>query len=84
MRCHTNIPLFDRYFPKMHRKDIQYLKSANDASQYTVKRCKEADNIFMFHRTTSQGSKVLNAANKEVCSRVAVCPVSATILSIKY
>ena len=55
----------DRYFPKMHTKDIQYLNSVNDALllQYTVKRCEEEDNIFMFHCTTLQGSEVMNAVN---------------------
>jgi hypothetical protein len=38
----------------------------------------------MYHRTTSQESEVMNAANREVPSRVAVCPVSAIMLSIKY
>jgi hypothetical protein len=67
----------------MHQKDIQYLNSINDASQDAVKRCKETDNIYMFHRTTSQGSEVMNAVNQEICSRIAVCPVNAAMLSIK-
>ncbi len=52
--------------------------------QYAVKWVKEADNIFMFHRTTSQGSKVMNAANQEIRSRTAVSPLSVTMLSIKF
>ena len=32
---------------------------------------------FMFHRTTSQGSEVMNAANLEVHHIVAVCPINA-------
>ena len=35
-------------FPNMHTKDIQYLNSVNDALQYAVKRCEEADNISCF------------------------------------
>jgi hypothetical protein len=73
----------NRYFPKMHQKDIQYLNSVNNALQYTVKRCKEVDNIYMFHRTMSQGLEVMNAVNQEICSRIAVCPVNALMLSIK-
>ncbi len=73
----------DQYFPKMHQKDIQYLNSINDASQYAVKWCEEADNIYMFHRTTLQGSEVMNVVNQEICSRIAVCPVNAAMLSIK-
>ena len=68
----------------MHYKDIQYLNSVNDDSQYAVKPCKEGDNIFMFHRTTSQGSKVVNAVNQKIWSRTDVCPVNATMLSIKF
>jgi hypothetical protein len=67
----------------MHPKHLRYLNSIADASQYAVKRCKEAENIYMFHRTTSQGSEVMNAVNQEIQSRIAVCPVNATMLSIK-
>ncbi len=69
-----------RYFPKMHPKDQQYLNSIADALQYAVKRCEEADNIYMFHWITLQ---VMNAVNQEIRSRIAVCPVNATMLSIK-
>ncbi len=34
----------------------------------------------MFHRTTPQGSEVMNAANLELCHKVAVCPINACIL----
>ncbi len=53
----------DRYFHKMHLKDVKYLNSIADASQYAVKGCKEADNVYMFHRTTSQGLEGMNAVN---------------------
>ncbi len=67
----------DGYFLKMHPKDLRYLNSVADASQYAVKCCKAADNIYMFHRTTLQGSEVMNAVNREICSRIAMCPVNA-------
>ncbi len=73
----------DQYFPKMHPKDLQYVNSIANALQYAVKCCKEADNIYMFHQTKLQGSEVMNAVNREIRSRVAVCPVNATMLSIK-
>jgi hypothetical protein len=73
----------DQYFPKMHPKDLRYLNSIADALQYAVKHCKEADNKYMFHWTTLQGSEVMNAVNQEICSSIAVCPVNATMLSIK-
>jgi len=34
----------------------------------------------MYHRTTSQGSEVMNAANKEMRSKRAVCPVNACLI----
>ncbi len=37
----------------------------------------------MFHRTTSQGSEVMNAVNREIHTRTAVCPINATMLTIK-
>jgi hypothetical protein len=37
----------------------------------------------MFHRTTSQGSEGMNGVNQEICSRIAVCPINAAMLSIK-
>jgi hypothetical protein len=67
----------------MHQKDIQYLNSVNNALQYAVKRCEEADIIYMFHHTTLQGSEVMNAVNQEIHSRIAVCPANAIILSFK-
>jgi hypothetical protein len=73
----------NRYFPKMHPKDLGYLNSIADALQYAVKRRKEGNNIYMFHRTTLQGSEVMNAVNREIRSRIAVFPVNATMLSIK-
>ncbi len=45
----------DRYFHKMHLKDVKYLNSIANALQYAVKRCKEADYVYMFHQTMSQG-----------------------------
>jgi hypothetical protein len=68
--------------PKI-RTPNQDLNSVNDTLQYTVKQCEEADNINMFHRTTPQVSEVMNAVNREICSRIAVCPVNAAMLSIK-
>jgi hypothetical protein len=37
----------DRYFHKMHPKDVKYLNSVTDALQYAVKRCKEVDNVYI-------------------------------------
>ncbi len=50
----------------------------DNASQYAVKRCEQG--AFMFHHTTSQGSEVMNAANKEMRTKIAVCPINACIL----
>ena len=73
--------LCDQYFPQMNSKDLQYLNSVPDTSQYTVKRCEQG--AYMFHRTTSQGSEAMNAVNRELRARTAVCPVNATMLTIK-
>ncbi len=62
----------------MNSKDLQYLNNVDDASQYAVKRCEQG--AFMFHHTTSQGSEVMNAANKEMRTKIAVCPINAAIL----
>jgi hypothetical protein len=62
----------------MNPKDLQYLNKVDNVSQYAVKRCEQG--AFMFHRTTSQGSEVMNAANLEVRHKVAVCPTNACIL----
>jgi hypothetical protein len=64
----------------MNSKDIQYLNNVDDASQYAVKQCEQG--AFMFHRTTSQGSEVMNAANKEMHTKIMVCPINACILLI--
>ncbi len=37
----------------------------------------------MYHRQTSQGSEVMNAANSPMRSATAVCPVNAVMLTIK-
>ncbi len=52
----------NQYFHKMNLKD-KNMNSVADALQYAVKRCKEADNIYMFHRTMSQGSEGMNGVN---------------------
>jgi len=70
--------LKEQYFPHMNSKDLQYINNVDDTSQYAVKRCKQG--AFMFHRTTSHGSEVMNAANKEMRTKIAVCPINACIL----
>jgi hypothetical protein len=70
--------LCERYFPRMNSRDLQYLNNVDDASQYAVKRCEQG--AFMFHRTTSQGSEIMNAANKEMPSKITVCPINACII----
>ena len=37
----------------------------------------------MYHRQTSQGSEVMNAANEPTRAATAVCPVNAVMLTIK-
>jgi hypothetical protein len=73
--------LCDRYFPLMDRRDLQYLNNIPDHAQYPVKRCEQG--AYMYHRQTSQGSEVMNAANIEQRAKGAVCPVNAAMLTIK-
>ena len=70
--------LCELYFPHMNSKDLRYLNNVDDALQYAVKRCEQG--AFMFHHTTSQGSEVMNAMNKEMRTKIAVCPINASIL----
>jgi hypothetical protein len=65
----------------MDRRDLQYLNNIDDRAQYPVKRCEQG--AYMYHRQTSQGSEVMNAANKPMRAASAVCPVNATMLTIK-
>ncbi len=78
---HFDNKLRDRYFPQMNRKDLQYLNSVPDASQYAVKRCEQG--AYMFHRSTSQGSEAMNVANIDMRSAIAICPVNAAMLTVK-
>ena len=73
--------LRERYFSHMTKNDLRYLTNIPDHAQYPVKRCEQG--AFMFHRTTSQGSEVMNAANLEMRSRRAVCPVNACIILMR-
>jgi hypothetical protein len=73
--------LRDRYFPLMDRRDLQYINNIEDTAQYPVKRCEQG--AYMYHRQTSQGSEVMNAANSPMRSATAVCPVNAVMLTIK-
>jgi hypothetical protein len=73
--------LRDRYFPLMDRRDLQYLNNIDDHAQYPIKRCEQG--AYMYHRQTSQGSEVMNAANINIRAATAVCPVNATMLTIK-
>ncbi len=74
--------LRDRYFPLMDSRDLQYLDNIPDHAQYPVKQCEQG--AYMYHRQTSQGSEVMNAANIDLMrARGAVCPVNAAMLTIK-
>ena len=59
----------------MNSEDLQYLNNILDHAQYPVKRCNQG--AYMYHRQTSQGSEVMNAA------KTAVCPANTAMLIIK-
>jgi hypothetical protein len=73
--------LRDRYFHLMDRRDLQYLNNIDDHAQYPVKRCEQG--AYMYHRQTSQGSEVMNAANINIRAATAVCPINSAMLTIK-
>ncbi len=43
----------DKYFPLMHKTDLQYLNTLPDHSQYPAARCDMAPGVYMYHRTLS-------------------------------
>jgi len=71
----------DWYFPSIDRRDLQYLNNIDGHAQYPVKQCEQG--AHMYHRQTSQGSEVMNAANEPIRAATAVCPVNAVMLTIK-
>ena len=73
----------EKYMPKMHNSDINYLNKLTDTSQYPASRCAMGEGIYMYHRTSSAAVESMNAANKEIHQRTAVDLLNASILLIR-
>ena len=63
-----------------HTKEIQYLNSLSDKSQYLAARCAMADEIYMHHRSSPGAVESMNKVNKEMRTRRDVEPLVATSL----
>jgi hypothetical protein len=73
----------DKYFPLMHKTDLQYLNTLSDHSQYPAARCNMTPGVYMYHRTSSAAVESMNAANREMRAKTAVDPLNACILLIR-
>jgi len=64
----------------MKTKDIKYLNTLTDESQYPAARCAMKNGIYMYHRSSSGAVESIKKANKEMRARTAVEPLAATML----
>ena len=72
-----------KHFKNMKNKDIAYLNSLPDESQYPAARCAMSLLIYMYMRSSSGTVEAMNKANKEMRARTAVDLLNACILLIK-
>jgi hypothetical protein len=73
----------DKHFVNMSNKDINYLNSLDDESQYPAARCAMGLLVYMYFRSSSGVAESMNKANKEMRARTAVDLLNACILLIK-
>jgi hypothetical protein len=73
----------EKYMPKMHNLDINYLNKLTDTSQYPASRCAMGEGIYMYHQMSSAAVESMNAANKEIRQRMAVDLLNVSILLIR-
>jgi hypothetical protein len=67
----------------MSNKDINYLNSLDDESQYPAARCAMGLLVYMCFRSSSGTAESMNKANKEMRAQTAVDLLNACILLIK-
>ena len=67
----------------MNTKDIQYLNSLDDESQYPAARCAMGPYVYLYFRSSSGTAESMNKANKEMRARTAVDLLNACMLLIK-
>ena len=86
MRCRS-VALIDHnkreHFKAMKSKNIQYLNSLTNESQYPAARCAMGENIYMYHPSSSGAVESMNRANNEMRARTADDLPNATILLLK-
>ena len=70
----------DKHFVNMSKKDINYLNSIDDESQYPAARCAMDLSVFMYSRSSSGTAESMNKANKEMRARTAVDLLNACIM----
>jgi hypothetical protein len=74
MKCRS-VSLIDHFkeehFKKMKMKDIQYLNSLDDESQYLAARCAMGPYVYLYFRSSSGTAESMNKANKEMRARTA-------------
>jgi hypothetical protein len=73
----------DKHFVNMSNKDINYLNSLDDESQYPAARCALGLLVYMYFRSSSGVAESMNNANKEMRARTAVDLLNACILLTK-
>jgi hypothetical protein len=66
----------------MSNKDINYLNSLDDESQYPAARCAMGLYVYMYFRSSSGTAESMNKANKEMRAQTAVDLLNACILLI--
>jgi len=71
------------HFKNMKNKDITYLNSLPDESQYPAARCTMSLLIYRYMRSSSGTVESMNKANKEMRVRTAVDLLNACIVLIK-
>ena len=67
----------------MTNKDINYLNSLDDESQYPAARCAMRNDVYMYNRSASGVVESMNGANQDMRARMAVDLLNAAILLIK-
>jgi len=64
----------------MDVKNVRYLNSLSDKSQYPAVRCAMGPNIYMYHCLASSVVESMNTANRQICEGVALDGLHAIIL----
>ena len=64
----------------MDVKNVRYLNSLSDKSQYPAVRCAMGPNIYMYHCLASSAVESMNTANRQIRAGVALDGLHAIIL----